>query len=247
LARDLLQSVRALDVPEQAQARVWDAVAASIALGAASTTLAAASGVAAASAGVGVGSKLAGAAIAHAGIIAKLGVVLVIGSASAGTTYWLQQRDQRIEQTRRHALTATPRPTVLAPTPQPVIELTPTEPQQPTGLQARKQGVAKAPVKSKDHKGVTRVDADLALENQLVQRVREHLRAGEKRAAHAKMRELRERVPRGVLMQERTILWIELERMRGKRDSAKRAAQAFVREHPESLHTPKLQQFLAEP
>ncbi|MEY4578721.1 MAG: hypothetical protein RL701_3424 [Pseudomonadota bacterium] len=246
LARDLLQRVRPLHVPDHAQAHVWDAVTASIALGAATTTLAATSGAAAASAG-GLGSKLVGVAIAHAGIITKLGAVLVIGSASAGTTYWLQQRDEhsaRAERTQVSNAQAAEAPTrarVPEPSPQ-VIELTP-------NVERGVQPTAAKSVRPKDRKpsNANVVDGDLALENELVQSAREHLRAGEKRAAHAKLRELRERVPHGVLMQERTVLWIELERLRGKRDSARRAAQAFVREHPESPHTAKLRRFLAEP
>jgi predicted Zn-dependent protease len=91
-----------------------------------------------------------------------------------------------------------------------------------------------------------RVDL-LGAESALLTEARAELRRGDASAAQVTLDRLRSQFPKGVLVQERDVLAIEVSIARGNREAAKRMARAFVESYPKSPHSTKLRSFLEEP
>jgi outer membrane protein assembly factor BamD (BamD/ComL family) len=86
----------------------------------------------------------------------------------------------------------------------------------------------------------------LGVESRLLTEARAQLRSGEPRAAMATLERLQTRFPKGVLLQEREVLTIQVLSALGDNASASRKAKAFLEAYPNSPHAPQLRRFTGE-
>ena len=270
LERELLASIKHEGPPAHAQDEAWLAIAGRIAaLGAAAGTAGTASTATAASSGATAASNASAAsaatsATATAGVgaaaAAKTGLSAIATKAAwtcaAGTLalsgYLAVQHVRSEPSAPAQAETAVPsaplgrggfqaRP--LAPTPPAIGPAA----QGTAPTAAEPPATAAAPATRRELKPTPPPLDRLSAESALLAAARAQLRAGDARAAEATLARLRARFARGVLVQEREVLAIELLAARGRGAAATRRASAFVRAYPQSPHSAKLNRFLDPP
>jgi len=86
------------------------------------------------------------------------------------------------------------------------------------------------------------VDA-LKAESALLSKARAELRSGNAVGAQASLDKLQAQFPKGVLVQEREVLTIEVLHARGNVEGARRRAKAFLSAYPKSPHGQALARF----
>ncbi len=86
----------------------------------------------------------------------------------------------------------------------------------------------------------------LGVESRLLTEARAQLRGGEPRAALATLERLQTRFPKGVLLQERQVLMIQVLSALGDNAAASRKARDFLEAYPNSPHAPQLHRFTGE-
>jgi Tetratricopeptide repeat len=261
LGRELLASVRNVAPPPGAKDQAWDGMAVQIAaaatIGAAAATAAAtvsAEGVAQAAGGAtAIGASMKPPAAALIAASAKLftaktvAVAMLAGSTVAAGGYWASHRaaDKRNAAPSSSPAMEQPAPN-LAATPSRAQQVTaPCDPAFPT--------IPCAPVATNEPAEDPRRPPDdrrprnlLGLESALLTEARAQLRRGEPQAALATLERLQTRFPRGVLMQEREVLNIQVLSALGDTPAANRRARAFLDKYPTSPHAPQLRRFLGE-
>jgi len=241
LERELLGSIRNVSPPPGAKGKAWEGIAATVAVATA----------------VGVGTAAAGAATAHAaatgvGATAKVFTAKVLlGVALAGSTlaaggFWVSrqvaQRTVVAPRPERHAAPEpppAPAPAAVAPaTPSPCDTLNAEPPCQP---------VAPAPPdRSPRTVDEPRARNLLGVESRMLTEARAQLRGGEPRAALATLERLHARSPKGVLLQEREVLMIQVLSALGDNAAASRKAKEFLEAYPNSPHAPQLRRFTGD-
>jgi outer membrane protein assembly factor BamD (BamD/ComL family) len=75
---------------------------------------------------------------------------------------------------------------------------------------------------------------------------RAQLRGGDPHAAMATLERLQARFPKGVLLQEREVLTIQVLSALGDNAAASRKARAFLEAYPNSPHAPQLRRFTGD-
>ncbi len=264
LGRVLLASVRNVSPPPDAKGQAWEGIAVQVAavaaIGAAGATAQAAAsvsaeGVARAAAGVtavGTGLKAPAAALFGAGgkmFTAKTVVVAMLaGSTVAAGGLWASHRaSERRNVAHSVSLRAAepPGPTLPASPSRPTAVMAPCDPAFPT--------MPCAPVASSEGADDSRRSADdrrprnlLGLESAMLTDARAQLRRGEPQAALATLERLHTRFPKGVLMQEREVLTIQVLSTLGDNAAANRRARAFLDTYPTSPHAPQLRRFIGD-
>ncbi|MEO8900849.1 MAG: hypothetical protein ABI488_04315 [Polyangiaceae bacterium] len=88
---------------------------------------------------------------------------------------------------------------------------------------------------------------DLEREITLLAQARAQLRSGNARGAQATLAQMHSQFPDRALRQERQVLGILAQNAQGFGASARRSALAFVKAHPESPHDAQLQRLLEQP
>ncbi|MGK3989891.1 tetratricopeptide repeat protein [Sorangium sp. So ce136] len=232
LERELLGSVRHVGPPEGAKERAWRGIASQLP---AAVVGVAAGASAAAAKKASVGSLLSSA------FAVKAAAVLVSGGLALGGGYWaLSPSAESPAPTRapgpEQAPAVAPQAPVAsaaepAPRPEPRPEDVPFE-----GEPRRRPSGPKP----------TETDL-LRAESALLMEARAALRSRDVAAAAAILERLRAQFPNGVLRQEREVLAIDVLAARGNAQEAKRRAQAFIKQHPESPHSAKLKRLLDQP
>jgi hypothetical protein len=243
LERDLLGSLRDVAPPSGAKGETWKRLAVQTAavatIGAASTALhgAARSSVAAAA----QGTKMLAAKIVVGAVVA--------GSTIAGGGLWMHQRTAAQHTTR----IAAPLDPPSQPEPEAVLTGAEPAPLAPAAVEpAERAAPVAAPSRAADRPPKITDDARtrndlLSLESRMLTEARAELHAGDPRAALQTLERLRARSPRGVLVQEREVLTIQVLSALGDRAAAKRKAKEFLEAHPESPHTAQLRRLAADP
>jgi hypothetical protein len=232
LERDVLTALRQVRPPAHAKAAAWSGVAAGIA---AATLPASASGTAAASASskaaLGAGAKVV------LGGATKVALAATLATAVLGGAYVYHERSSApasgaaARSPRTSTLGATS-PRIPVPV-QPVV--TAPEPVPPEPVPELERQASAPRVNAKEMSSDS-----LAEESALLGAARSQLRNGDAPAADATLKRLRLRFPKGVLIQERQVLAIEVLAARGQAAAAKRQARAFVQRYPDSPHSAKL-------
>jgi hypothetical protein len=245
LERDLLGSLRDVAPPSGAKGETWKRLvvptAAVATIGATSTALhgAARSTVTAAA----QGTKMLAAKI-------LVGAV-VTGSTVAGGGFWMHQRTTAQHTTKIAAPLDRPslappegvRPEAAEPAPLPPAAIELAERAAPPLVTPSRAG--DRPPKAADD---TRARNDLlSLESRMLTEARAELHASDPRAALQTLERLRARSPKGVLVQEREVLTIQVLSALGDNAAAKRKAKEFLEAHPESPHTAQLRRLAADP
>jgi hypothetical protein len=226
LERELLGSLRDVSPPPGAKGRAWEGVAVQVAA------------VTAASAGAAAAEAATSAATAKTtalGVAAKaLTAKVVIGVALGGSTlaaggYWATHR--RAE---------TPAVSVASdrPIPQPIAE--------PPAAIAAPDPLA-APDRPSRPIDEPKQRSLLAIESRMLTDARAELRGGDPRAAMATLDRMQARFPKGVLMQEREVLTIQVLAALGDGAAASRKAREFLKAYPSSPHAPQLRRYAGEP
>jgi hypothetical protein len=222
LERELLDSVRHVGPPGDAQDRAWRAIAGQIAVAAAVGTAASSTAAAASKAGAGT--------IASWALSSKLAVVALASGIAVGGGYLALREPESspklAPRTRDSSVKVAP--SVLLPTPAPVVRSPEVAPVEDTPSR-----------KLEPH----RLDS-LKAESVLLMQARTQLRSGNPAAAQASLERLQAQFPRGVLAQEREVLAIDVLQARGNVEGAKRRARAFIKQYPKSPHSEKLARFL---
>jgi len=244
LERDLLGSLRDVAPPSGAKGETWKRLAvqtvAVATIGATSTALHGA-----------VRSSVAAAAQGTKMLVAKIVVgAVVAGTTVAGGGFWMHQRTAAQHATKIGApLDRPPSPLPEAVLP-PAVEPAPlapaaVEPSERAAPAALAPNRAERQPKTTDDTH-TRNDL-LSFESRMLTEARAELHAGDPRAALATLERLRARSPKGVLVQEREVLTIQVLSALGDHAAAKRKAKAFLDAHPESPHTAQLRRLAADP
>ncbi|WP_438007921.1 tetratricopeptide repeat protein [Sorangium sp. So ce321] len=231
LERELLGSVRHVGPPEGARERAWRGIASQ--LPAAAAAAGATAGVSAAAAKkAGVGPLLS------AAFAVKAAAVLVGGGLVLGGGYWALSSPAEAPAPPR-AASEEPAPAVV---PQAAVASAP----EPRALPEPPADVPTEAEPSRRPSGPRPTDL-LRAESALLMEARAALRSGDAAAAAAILERLRAQFPKGVLRQEREVLAIDVLAARGNAQEAKRRAQAFIKQHPESPHSAKLKRLLDQP
>jgi hypothetical protein len=244
LERDLLGSLRDVAPPSGAKGETWKRLAIQTAavatIGATSAALhgAARSSVAAAA----QGTKMLAAKVV-AGVV-------IAGSTAAGGAWWMHERAAARPVAQSVAAERPPSPAPQAVTPQ-SPEPTAVEPE-PAPPSERSFSAVPGPSKGADRSSKSNDDVRsrsdlLSLESRMLTEARAELRAGDPRAALQTLERLRARSSKGVLMQEREVLHIQILSALGDTAAAKRKAKEFLDAHPESPHAAQLRRLLADP
>ena len=103
-----------------------------------------------------------------------------------------------------------------------------------------------APRGSSAASGVVSDDDTLAADLAALEKARQHLRAGDPRAALTALDELERRSPRSRVGDEATVLRIEVLSVQGRSDEGRRLAARFLETHPGSIYRPRIAQSLGE-
>ena len=245
LERDLLGSLGDVAPPSGAKAETWNRLAVQTAaiatIGATSTALhgAARSSVAAAA----QGTKMLAAKIVVGAVVA--------GTTVAGGGFWMHQRTVAQHAAKIAAPLDRPSPPLPAAMLPPAAEFAPLAPTAVEPAERAAPAVA-APSRAADRPPKTTDDTrarndSLSLESRMLTDARAELHAGDPRAALATLERLRARSPKGVLVQEREVLTIQVLAALGDRAAAQRRAKEFLDAHPESPHTAQLRRLAADP
>ncbi len=250
LERELLASIKKADPPFGAKADGWARLSAQIAAvalvgtahGSAAAATSASAGAAAAQT---AGTAKTGGALAPLAVkllSSKIAVGLAISAVAIGASaIWVHWSGAR------HVPSiAAPAASAPMPLPVPKADLAAALPAPDPALQLAPDpdtGALLAPTPSADQ---TRKDR-LSAESALLTEARAYLRNGNANAAQQTLNQLRAKFPKGVLRQEREVLAIEVLSARGKKDAARRRAQAFIAAYPESPHSAQLSRFADAP
>jgi hypothetical protein len=221
LERELLASVHRVSAPEGAKDLAWRNIAGQIAVMAAIGT---------------VSSSTAAASKASAGTLFSWAfstkiALLAVGGLAFGGGYWALRSPEPVPRAPVDAVVAPARPPASASSRAPQEVVAPAHEEPP---------VEDAP----SHKLEPRPLDALKAESALLTEARAQLRSGNLAAAQASLDRLQIQVPRGMLMQEREVLGIEVLHARGNVEAAKRRAKAFIKAYPKSPHSSKLSRFL---
>lgn len=232
LERELLGSLRDVSPPPGAKGETWNRLAVQVA---AVATIGTTSAAVHAVAGSGASAALQATKVLTAKVVA--GVALA-GSVAVGGGLWAHRQ-----------ITAPPRSPVIAEQvapPVPPSVAAPSHPGDETAAPALAAPGEPAERSSKSVEARPRSDA-LSLESRMLTEARAQLRAGDPRSALATLDRLRARSPKGVLMQERDVLAIQIASALGDTAAAKRRAKEFLAAYPESPHAPQLRRLATDP
>jgi hypothetical protein len=244
LERELLGSIRNVSPPPGAKGQAWEGIAATVAVATA----------------VGVGTAAAGAATAHAAASATTGAKIftakvLLGAALAGSTlaaggFWVsRQVTQRTVVAPRADRRTTPEPPAPAQAPNAVATPVPCDSPEatapcPTPATEPERPASKAPAaRAADEPHAKNL---LGVESRMLTEARAQLRGGDPHAAMATLERLQTRFPKGVLLQEREVLAIQVLSALGDNAAASRKARAFLDAYPNSPHAPQLRRFTGE-
>ncbi|AUX28753.1 MULTISPECIES: tol-pal system YbgF family protein [Sorangium] len=239
LERELLGSVRHVGPPEGAKERAWSGIASQLAA-AAAVGVTAGSGAAAA-------KKAAAGSLLSPAFALKAAAVLVGGGLALGGGYWALSSSAEPPAPRgaagpERAPAVAPEASAVAPRAPVATAAEPAPPPEPRP-EAQIEGEP-----SRRPSGPKQTETDLLrAESALLMEARAKLRSGDAAAAAATLERLRAQFPNGVLRQEREVLAIDVLASRGHLQEAKRRAQAFVKQYPNSPHSAKLKRFLDPP
>ena len=233
LERELLGSLRDVSPPPGAKGETWNRLAVQVA---AAATIGTASAAAHAVAGSGAGAALQATKVLTGKVVA--GVALA-GSMAVGG-WWIHRQ-----------ITASPAVPVGAPVA--FERVAPPAPPSVPPVREPEEIVApaRAPIDPLERPTKTvepRPRSDLlALESRMLTDARAQLRGGDPRSSLSTLERLRARVPRGVLMQEREVLAIQIASALGDTTTAKRRAKEFVDAYPESPHASQMRRLATDP
>jgi hypothetical protein len=179
-------------------------------------------------------TSIAPSAAAASGLLTKVAWTIAAGSIAAGG-YFAAQRvmPEARDSAPVSAPTVAP-PVAAAPAITNVEPVAPEPAPQPTVKRAMKKSEPKA------QDLLTRESAGLM-------RARAALRAGDAAEAQRLLEQMTSELPRGVLLQEREVLAIEVLAARGEISAASARARAFAKAHPTSPHTSRLHGLLDAP
>jgi hypothetical protein len=248
LERELLGSIRNVSPPPGAKGRAWEGIAATVAVATA----------------VGVGTATVGSATAHAAATGMsagaklLTAKVVLGVALAGSTlaaggYWVShqmaQRTVVAPRPERRPAPESPAPPPAA-APAVIGEPTPAPCDAPQAVPPCP--TAAAPIAPTAPERAPRVVDEpharnlLGVESRMLTEARAQLRGGEPRGAMATLERLQTRFPKGVLLQEREVLTIQVLSALGDNAAATRKAKAFLEAYPNSPHAPQIRRFAGD-
>jgi hypothetical protein len=267
LERELLGSIRNVTPPPGAKSKTWDGIAiqaaAVAALGAggvfvhtaaASATTGAVAQAAAGGTvsgttaiGAGVPATVAAAGIAAKAISAKAVIGVVVAALTVGGGGLLASRKMAekavvapvVQQAKSEMPRSAPTAWDTAATIAPCDPAFPTSPCPQVAVPG-----PEAPVRAPDGPRQRNL---LPLESRMLTEARAQLRSGDPRAALATLERLQDRSPRGVLVQERDVLTIQILAALGDSAAAGRKAKAFLDAYPNSPHAPQVRRFAGEP
>jgi hypothetical protein len=239
LERELLGSIRDVSPPPDAKGAAWDVIAVQVA----------------AVAAAGAGTAVAGNAAAQAAAGAKLLTAKVlIGVALIGSTfvtggYWVSRQVAQRSVVGPPAVRrapSDPAPAPLPPAPSPGFATAPWDsasssaPCLPTASPAPPDRLPRV-VDGPRQRNL------LGVESRMLTEARAQLRNGDPRAAMSTLERLQTRFPKGVLMQERDVLTIQVLAALGDVAGANRRAKEFLEAYPQSPHAPQLRRFAGDP
>jgi hypothetical protein len=236
LERELLGSLRDVAPPPGAKGETWNRLAVQVA---AAATIGTAS-AAAHAVGSGAGAALQATKVLTVKVAASIALT---GSLAVGGGWWIHRQmtappavpiaAEHVAFADRVARPALP---VLAPPQEAEETVAPSLPAPVDPAERASKGVEARP----------RSD-QLSLESRMLTEARAQLRGGDPRAALATLERLRARAPKGVLMQERDVLAIQIASALGDSATARRRAKEFLDAHPESPHAPQLRRLATDP
>ena len=266
LERALLETLHVPEPAQAAQAEMWRGIATQLVAAslvgaaplAASSALAATSAATSSAAPVGATAKLAStlAALTSKALLTKVALVAVaVGSVSVGgVVAWQQHLDVAPRAKSVPAASAPARAAGVdaralpAELPSAGESAAASTGEAPAPAAGDCTGAACAPLPASVAEPARRARRDLLLaESKLLSSARAALLAGDLRAAQSSLSRLASKYPRGVLLQEREVLTIDVLTARGQLQAARRNARAFVAAHPESPHAVTLRRFLEAP
>jgi hypothetical protein len=245
LERELLGSIRNVSPPPGAKKEAWEGIAATVAV---ATTVGIGTAVgtattahAAASTGVGAGAKLFTAKVV-------LGVALA-GSTLAAGGYWINREHRTVVASGldRRAPVEAPAP---APLPAANVAADPSPCDSPEAVPPCPAEGARVAPPAPDRAPRTFDESHarnlLGVESRMLTEARAQLRGGDPRAAMTTLERLQTKFPKGVLLQEREVLTIQVLSALGDNAAATRKAKAFLEAYPNSPHAPQLRRFTGE-
>jgi hypothetical protein len=244
LERELLGSIRNVSPPPGAKGKAWEGIAATVAvattIGVGTATVGTAATAHAAATGVGASAKLFTAKVVLS--------VAIAGSTLGAGGYWVSrqvaQRPVVAPAPERRAAPEAPppgpaAPAIAAPSP---CDTPQAEPPCPTAAPPVAPPPGHAP-RTIDEPHARNL---LGVESRMLTEARAQLRGGEPRAAMATLERLQTRFPKGVLLQEREVLTIQVLSALGDNAAASRKAKAFLEAYPNSPHAPQLRRFAGD-
>jgi hypothetical protein len=233
LVRDLVESLHEVAPSPQAKAEAWKRIAA------VTVAMTAGSGAVAKTAGLGARASLYKIALtcALAGTSASA-VGLALAHRMAAKVAPRSQRTLAVGQEDRAPLAAPSDDDVPRTLPVESLSVARVDPPAVSGEAHRA-----LPPKPATRPPAQDVDP-LASEIALITQARARLRQGDATGAQSVIDELRAKYPDGVLTQEREIVEIDLLRVLGHREEARRRARAFVDQYPHSPHNVSLRPLL---
>ena len=260
LERALLESLHATDPAQDAQAEMWRGIATNLAAASllAAAPLAASSATAAVStAPLGAGAKVATSLTTLIGksLLTKVVVVAVAASSASVLGVLALQRPRAVAP--HAASTGQPRvPRPVAPTQGSSVPVSPpVEAVRAGATPCCAPGLAQAdcagpacPAPAAAREPTRHAARDTLLgESKLLSAARADFVRGDLRGAQRALDRLVRTYPRGVLVQEREVLRIDVLFANGKVEQARRRARAFVAAHPGSPHAAALRNILEGP
>jgi hypothetical protein len=220
--RELLESVHHVGPPSTAKDEAWRGLAAKIAVASAAGTAHTSTAAAA--------TKVS---VAQGGLYTQVAALVLGGGLMVGGG-WLALRAPEAS-TPLVAPPAVVAPKAVAPPPRAHDEAPVLPP--PVIEERRSEKVAGRRTEP------PRVDS-LKAESGLLSQARAELRSGNSAGAQASLDKLQAQFPKGVLLQEREVLAIEVLHARGNVEAARRRAKAFIAAYPKSPHSQTLVRFV---
>jgi hypothetical protein len=182
-------------------------------------------------------------------LVTKIAVALALGASTIGAgTWYMQQRAALSSTTAPRANDPSSAALVTQPaTPDQPTEAPPLAPETVANAPAVPVEATPQPAQPKRTDSTARARDSLEDESAMLTEARAQLRSGDARASMATLDRLRTQFPKGVLVQEREVLGIEVLAALGDSEGASRKARAFSEAHPNSPHTAKLRRFIIDP
>jgi hypothetical protein len=258
----LLDSLRDVSAPPGAKARAWEAVSHLVGVAAASTAVATGAARASESVAPAAGSvvppaltPVAPVAPVTAGALRALGTKLLAGVAISGTIAGIGGAWMTRHPSPAHSSSVAPPPAAPTKTPSGEDALAVVPGRQAMAATPEPAGVATpepasiASPSARTTREARRVQTEdgLRIESAMLTVAQSQLRGKNPVDALATLRALAQKIPNGVLGQEREVLTIQALAASGNVGEARRRARAFVSAHPNSPHAPLLHKLTGNP